>query len=128
MSTFAEIAGATYPKIFNGHDVLPVEGRSLVPAWKGETMPPRTLFFEHEGNRAVREDRWKLVSLAGHPWELYDFENDRSELHDLSAQHPETAARLAAAWEQWAIRCHVRRPKPAESTNAPPALQKERED
>ncbi len=132
MATFVEVAGAEYPKTFNGHAILPLEGRSLLPVLKGEAMPPRTLFFEHEGNRAVRENRWKLVSLKGQPWELYDFEKDRSELQNLAAQQPETAARLAKAWDQWAERCHVRRPKPeasAEGGNMLPVAQsKERED
>jgi arylsulfatase A-like enzyme len=132
LPTFAEAAGAAYPQLFNGHVILPVEGRSLVSAFKGEPMPPRTLFFEHEGNRAVRENRWKLVSLAGHPWELYDFDRDRSELRDLSKEQPEVAARLAAAWDVWANQCHVRMPvaAPADNgTNAPARQQpRERED
>jgi arylsulfatase A-like enzyme len=115
MATVAEITGATYPATFSGHSILPPEGRSLVPLLNGRTLPPRTLFFEHEGNRAVRELRWKLVSLQGRPWELYDFEKDRSELHDLAARQPEVAARLAGAWDEWASRCHVRPPKPADS-------------
>jgi len=133
LPTFIEIAGAKYPKTFSGHTILPLEGRSLLPVLKGEPAPPRTLFFEHEGNRAVRENRWKLVSLKGHPWELYDFEKDRSELNDVAAQQPEIAARLAKAWDEWAERCHVRRPKPGpareeEKDAAPIGKNKEHED
>ncbi|HWI59590.1 MAG TPA: arylsulfatase, partial [Bacillota bacterium] len=116
MATFVEVSGATYPQAFAGHDILPMEGRSLLPALQGQAQPERTLCFEHEGNRAVRQRRWKLVSLSGQPWELYNFEQDRSELHNLAAQQPERVARLAEAWEQWAERCWVRRPKPAVAT------------
>jgi len=80
-----------------------------LPALRGETPRPRTLFWEHEGNRAVREGNWKLVALQGGPWELYDLETDRTELNDLSARHPEIAARLANAWQKWAARCWVDR-------------------
>jgi len=115
MATIIDVTGAAYPRTFKDHAILPMEGRSFLPLLKGETLGSRTLFFEHEGNRAVREYRWKLVSLKGKPWELYDFENDRAELHNLAAKEPGITARLAKAWEQWATRCHVRRPKPAAS-------------
>jgi len=70
------------------------------------------VFWEHEGNRAVRQGKWKIVSQ--HPpdkWELYDMEADRTELHDLSAQYPERVKEMAALWLTWANRCHVF-PKP----------------
>ncbi len=122
MATVADVSRAVYPARFKDHAILPMEGRSLTPLLDGESLPPRTLFFEHEGNRAVREYRWKLVSLKGRPWELYDFENDRSELHNLAAQEPEITARLAKAWDQWAIRCHVRRPRPSDSPETTSAV------
>ncbi len=62
----------------------------------------RTLFFEHQGNRAVRDGRWKLVALDDAPWELYDFTVDRSEMNDLSKTHPGIVQTLSAAWDQWA--------------------------
>lgn len=130
MPTLVELSGANYPRERNGHAILPMEGRSLLPLLKGEDLPTRTMFFEHEGNRAVRNDRWKLVSVEGHRWELYDFENDRSELRDLAASHPEIVSKLAAAWDAWAARCHVRKPKEATSAPIPiePETPKKRED
>ena len=61
----------------------------------------RTLFFEHQGNRAVRAGRWKLVALDDHAWELYDFASDRTEMNDLAKSHPEKVKNLAAAWDKW---------------------------
>jgi len=116
MATVVEVTGASYPATFNENAILPMEGRSIVPLLNSKKLPSRDLFFEHEGNRAVREDRWKLASLEGGPWELYDFQKDRSELHDLSAQQPRLAARLAKAWDNWASRCHVRLPKKRSSS------------
>ena len=56
----------------------------------------RTLFFEHQGNRAVRAGRLKLVAFDDEPWELYDFNVDRTELDDLAAKHPDRVKELDA--------------------------------
>ncbi len=60
------------------------------------------LFFEHQGNRAVRAGRWKLVALDDQPWELYDFAVDRTEMNDLAAKYPNRVKTLAASWDEWA--------------------------
>jgi arylsulfatase len=106
LPTCLELAGAVYPLRRNGRDILPPEGVSLLPAFRGELAEPRLLFFEHEGNRAVRDGDWKLVALQGKPWELYHLETDRVELIDLAARHPERVERLSRAWDQWAERCY----------------------
>ena len=102
LPTIAEVAGATYPS-----DVPPAEGRSLLGAWRGEQVEERDLFWEHEGNSAVRRGRWKLVRKHRGDWELYDIDADRTELHDLAADEPDLVATLADAYEQWAQRCGV---------------------
>ena len=108
MATCADLAKASYPKQLDGHDIYPMEGVSLVPALTGKALPDRALFWEHEGNRAVREGDWKLVAKGpGGKWELYDMTKDRTEMHDLSAAEPQRAASMAREWEQWAKRCHV---------------------
>ena len=108
MPTVAELAGATYPAAFNGKAIEPMEGVSLRPAFNGQPLArPQPIFFNHEDNRAVRDGRWKLVSLAGKPWELYDIEADRTELNDLAAGHPERVAAMAAQYDSWAKRTHV---------------------
>jgi arylsulfatase len=65
------------------------------------------LFWEHEANRAVRDGKWKLVAKENEPWELYDIDADRSEMHDLAASHPEKAKQLATFWEEYAARADV---------------------
>lgn len=110
MPTCLELAGATYPQRRNGHEILPPEGVSLLPAFRGEPARPRLLFTEHEGNRAVRDGAYKLVALQGKPWELYQIETDRGELDDLARRQPERVERLARAWDEWAKRCNVIRP------------------
>ncbi len=67
----------------------------------------RTLFFEHQGNRAVRQGRWKLVALDDQPWELYDLRTDRIESTNLAKMKPSKTSELDAKWKQWALKNHV---------------------
>jgi arylsulfatase len=105
MPTLVELAKAEYPRSREARAIPPMEGTSLVPTFEGRSLGPRTLFFEHEGNRAVRHGSWKLVAdgVDG-PWELYDLAADRSETSDLAATQPEKAAELERLWMAWATR------------------------
>jgi len=80
---------------------IPLPGTDLISQIK-DGAPERTLFFEHQGNRAVRSGKWKLVALDDQPWELYDFSRDRIESDNLAATHPDIVRRLAEAWNKWA--------------------------
>jgi len=110
MATCVDVGAATYPKQFNGHDITPMQGRSFLPALNGTARPAaRDLFWEHEGNAAVRRGDWKLVRIGRTgPWELYDMKVDRTELDDLSAGNPALVSELSAAWEAWAVEVHVK--------------------
>lgn len=108
MATCVDLAGASYPRQLDGHEIHPMEGVGLLRAFEGKPLPERAIFWEHEGNRAARQGDWKLVAKgAGGKWELYDMLKDRTEMHDLSAAEPQRAASMIRAWEQWANRCHV---------------------
>jgi arylsulfatase len=107
MATFVEVGGARYPAKARGHDIPPMEGKSLVPAFAGKPIERPYLAWEHERNRAIRAGKWKLVGLHGKAWELYDLEADRTELNDLAERMPERVKELAAKWEQWAKRTNV---------------------
>ena len=103
MATCLDAAGAEYPEELGGQPIQPLEGRSLLPVFDGgERDPEHAVFWEHEGNRAVRRGRWKLVSKHPGGWELYDMAADRTELTDLSGRHPDVAADLAARYAAWA--------------------------
>lgn len=113
MPTCVDVAGASYPKEFGGHAILPMEGASLKNLFLGGTIERGPLFWEHEGNAAVRVGDDKLVRYGRDgAWELYDMHADRSELHNLEDQQPDKAKALAAKWEAWAERAHVK-PYPA---------------
>jgi arylsulfatase len=108
MATVVEATGATYPTEFNGNAIQPMEGVSLLPAFAGQALERREpIFFEHEGNRAVRAGKWKLVLKHLGPWELYDMEADRTERRNLIDNEPEIARELIAKWNAWAKRADV---------------------
>jgi arylsulfatase len=110
MATVVDVTRATYPGEFKGRAIQPMEGVSLRPAFAGgrirRTQP---IFWEHEGNRAVRSGRWKLVSRYPDGWELYDMTSDRVERNDLAPRHPDVVRKLATEWEAWAKRTNVDR-------------------
>ena len=107
MPTCLDAAGATYPQEREGKPTVPLEGISLLSAFEGQAPRPRTLCWEHMGNRGVRQGSWKLVALSGSPWELYDLDADPTETEDLAAVAPDCAGQLAQLYDQWAKRCGV---------------------
>ena len=108
MPTCVELSGAKYPATFHDKPILPMEGRSLVPVFAKQPIQRDALYWEHEGNAAVRVGDMKLVRFGARgAWELYDMKMDRTELHDLAASQPEKAKELEAKWQAWAERTHV---------------------
>jgi arylsulfatase len=84
-----------------------MEGVSIVPAFGNEPLGREAIYFEHEGNRAVRMGKWKLVAMHGEPWRLYDMELDRTEMHDLSGTERDVRARMIRMYDTWAERIGV---------------------
>ncbi|MFZ5829913.1 MAG: arylsulfatase [Planctomycetota bacterium] len=108
MATCVDVANASYPNEAGGQKIQPMEGVSLRPAFAGQSLArAQPIFWEHEGNRAIRSGKWKLVSKHAGPWELYDMEADRTELNDLAAAHPQIAQELESTWQVWAARAGV---------------------
>jgi arylsulfatase A-like enzyme len=123
MPTLLELAGAEPLERLHGREVRSISGKSLVPVLSGQDFERGPIFFEHEGNRAVRHGRWKRVarteasntgaldsSLLSNPgrWELYDLERDRTELHDVAGTvGSELEAELALIWQIWAVDSRV---------------------
>ncbi len=108
MRTAVDVSGAEYPTERNGHKIQPMEGTSLLPAFAGKPIDRKApIYWEHEGNRAIRQGKWKLVMKFMSPWELYDIEADRTEQKNLIKEQPELAKQLQAEWEAWAKRADV---------------------
>ena len=107
MPTCLELADADYPKRYKGHMIPPMEGVSIVPAFYDKSLNREAIYFEHEGNRAVRMGKWKLVAEHKEPWRLYGMEADRTETRDLSRDHPDLRAKMIGMYDSWAERCGV---------------------
>jgi len=103
MPTLLELAEREYPREINGNTILPVEGKSLLPIFRGQKRPGHmSLSWELFGNRAIRQGDWKLVWGASEKrWELYDLETDRSETINLAEKFPNRVATMARDWETW---------------------------
>lgn len=108
MASLLDVSGTIYPKTYAGHPIVPMQGRSFAPAFQGRALH-RTgpIFWEHEGNRAVRDGNWKLVAINNQSWCLYDMAADRSETRDVAAANPEHVTRMANQWDEWASRSDI---------------------
>jgi len=101
MATCVDLAGAPYPTTSDGETIEPLQGKSLLPIFRGRERPGHDwLYFQFSGCRALRRGDWKAVSFYGHQWELYNIAEDRCEMNDLAAQFPERTEALAELWHQ----------------------------
>lgn len=102
MPTILEITGASYPEIFNGEKIHPVDGISLLPLASGvEPERVEPLFWQWQDGKAIRQGKWKLVSDYDKPWELYDMEIDQTETNNVIRKFPEVAKDLQDMWDTW---------------------------
>ncbi len=113
MATCVNVANANYPTTYNGQQIVPTSGKSLLPLFEGENKRIHTepIFWEHEGNKAVRLGKYKLVSKWNKDletnWELYDLVADRTEMHNLAGTMPEKVAEMQLMHEDWAKKNNV---------------------
>ena len=112
MATCLEITGATYPKAYNGYEIQPYMGESMDPIFKtGRRSTERDLCFEHFNEKALIDaEGWKIVQPANRKdgkWELYNLNEDRSEMHDLSDQYPERVQSMVKRYLNWEKQCKV---------------------
>ena len=107
MPTFLELAGGKYPAKHKGNDILPVEGKSLLPILNGGKRGGHDqIAWQWSGNRALREGKWKLVwDKLDKRWSLFDLEADRTETNDLASANPKRVVRLKKDWFAWAMKC-----------------------
>jgi len=134
MATCIDLGKANYPKSYKGRPLPTPEGHSLLPILQGtDCKGQQTMYWNRAGLwRAVREGKWKLVSpdytMQYNPWranrkgravqrppsnpdtlwELYDMEDDRTEVRNLASEHPGRVRRMAEMYRRWAKRVSVR--------------------
>lgn len=101
--TILDVTGVKYPASWQDEPTIALPGGSLTSVFQGEQRKaPEFLFWEHVGNKALRQGDWKLVAEHKGTWELYNLARDRSELHDLSAKHPKKVKELVDQWSRYA--------------------------
>jgi len=104
--TVLHLAGVSPPKAFGGQPVPPMQGRSFAKAFSDSaSLVHDTLWWCHEGHRAVRVGDWKLVAAKNTPWELYNCATDRCETIDLATKDSARTWELLAAWNKVADEC-----------------------
>jgi arylsulfatase A-like enzyme len=104
MATVLEVTGATYPAARAGESITPLDGLSFASVLRGERRAELpAMFWEHNGNQAVRVGDWKLVAThsARDGWELYELAVDRTELHDRAADLPDRVGEMKAMYQRW---------------------------
>lgn len=107
LPTCLEVAGVD-PKALVSDGAVPVAGKSLLSLFEtGHRAGHDALYWEHEGNRAVRQGNWKLVGLHGGEWELYDVSVDRIESKNLASANPNILKTMIGLYDDWAGRCGV---------------------
>lgn len=113
MPTILDVVGVAAPTEVAGRLRVPIDGVSMRYTFDQPEAPTRrtTQIFEMYGNRAVVQDGWKAVArhqrdvTSVHPqsfdddvWELYNLDDDFSELVDLAADEPERAEQMVRLW------------------------------
>ncbi len=108
LPTVLAAAGAPYLKELDGHDIQPCQGENLLDLMQGKGWKrEQPIFFEHEGNAAIRMGQFKLVRLHGCDWELYDMEADRTELNNIVHGNTGRARALTSQYHDWADKAGV---------------------
>lgn len=92
----------------DGHPIKTMDGESFLDLLVGRDWSrEQPIFFEHEGNCALRLGEFKLVRLHNGPWELYDMDLDRTELCNLAGKGGSMEADLRRRYADWASRANV---------------------
>lgn len=104
MPTLLSVSGAQYPTTYKDSIIYPLEGRSMSPLFHSDKLDKHNyMFWEHEGNQAVRKGDWKAVKDRERKWELFNLSVDRTEEKDLAQQHPEILKDMVDKWQEWAV-------------------------
>jgi uncharacterized sulfatase len=119
LPTFCELIGAKLPDNIDGISLL-----SLLE--NGKALPGRNLYWHYPHYHsvgmvpggAIRSGKWKLIenyekSLAGQMdqvYELYDLDNDLSEVRNLAADQPKRVSELAKELHDWRKKVNAQMP------------------
>jgi arylsulfatase A-like enzyme len=114
--TILELVGVEPPAVIKGYAQTPIQGVSMAYSFDdpGAESRRQTQYYAMLGTRAIYHQGWKAVARHGaisgkgrfmeDEWELYNVAEDRAEVHDLAAKHPEKVQELIATWFAYAGR------------------------
>ncbi len=109
-ATIFDLAGVKYPAAYKGNGINAADGISLKDVFAGKTWKGHeVLYWEHQGNKAVRQGKWKIVSsYPENVWRLFDMDADRTELKDLSQSQPVKLQELVGLYNTWSKQVGVK--------------------
>ncbi len=109
MATYVDITGVIYPLEFNGTEITPLQGESLLPALLGmKPVRSKPLFWEWSRGEAMREGDWKLVRWGKeNQWDLYNVSEDPTETHNLASDDPDRVKSMEQQFMEWKKRMAV---------------------
>ncbi len=108
--TVYDMLGIEFPERVKGYDQMPLHGVSFAHTFDDEAAETKkdTQFYGLLGTRSIWTDGWKATTVhpavggwgdyGGDNWELYHVAEDRSEMRELSGQHPEKLADMINLW------------------------------
>ncbi|WKN31842.1 arylsulfatase [Porifericola rhodea] len=103
MATLVDVAQAEYPASYQGEQITPMRGQSLLPALAGQTIERKApIYWQWSRGRAMRWNEWKLVKQGlDREWDLYHIENDPTETNNMAETYPEIVHELDSMYQQW---------------------------
>ena len=102
MATMVAVTGAKYPEKYANNTITPMQGINMLPVYAGKKVQrTEPIFWEHEGNVALRDGKWKIVKeVLEQEFQLYDMKKDRTEMNDLKNKNPKEYARIKALFDK----------------------------
>ncbi len=100
--TILDAAGGKRVETWEGQPTPVPPGKTLTAALAKDVPVAReSIWWQHEGNRALRMGDWKIVAAGkDSAWELYDLSTDRAETHNLAEQQPDRVKVMAERWSK----------------------------
>jgi arylsulfatase len=119
--TFYEVAKATYSEKFEGNDIYPLKGNSLMPFVSGKSDQIHSSEYvfglEHNNLAMIRKGDWKITNITSpfleENFKLYNLSQDLAELNDLKESEPEKYKELLKEWRKFSNEVRVQTPPPS---------------